>query len=338
MKTILLQKPIIILLQQPRWISLRLLSSSAAAANPTNNTTTINKPVQRVGIIGAGLMGHGIAQVAAEAGYKVSVLDTNSAALQKGIASVESSLKKMNSKLVTKGTLSEADAMKKTKEVMDRIDCRTDNFTTFAKSGNGLIIEAIIENLQIKRDFYKKLGGETNAILASNTSSFPIGELADASGRASDVCGLHFFNPVQLMPLVEVVSTSKTSPRTREVAMSFVKTLAGKTPVPCKDTPGFIVNRLLVPYLAEAMAMVDRNDAEIVDIDTAMKLGAGHPMGPLYLADYIGLDTVLSILKGWKEKYPQQGFFIPTCLEKLVKEGKLGRKSGQGFYPWGGKQ
>lgn len=160
--------------------------------------------------------------------------------------------------------------------------------------------------------------------------------MADASGRQSQTIGLHFFNPVQIMALVEIVKTDATSQSVLKVANDFVKSI-GKTPVSCKDTPGFIVNRLLVPYMAQAMLMFDRNDASQEDIDTAMRLGAGYPMGPFQLADYVGLDTCLFILEGWKRDYPNEPtFVIPECLKQKVKEGKLGRKTGEGFFTWEG--
>jgi 3-hydroxyacyl-CoA dehydrogenase len=160
--------------------------------------------------------------------------------------------------------------------------------------------------------------------------------MAKASGRPGRVVGLHFFNPVQLMRLVEVVRTDRTEEDVFAAARAFGEA-CGKVPVSCKDTPGFVVNRLLVPYMVESMLMFDRGDATKEDIDVAMQLGCGHPMGPLTLTDYVGLDTTLSILEGWCERYPDEpAFRIPGCLRERVKAGKLGRKSGEGFYRWEG--
>lgn len=201
-----------------------------------------------------------------------------------------------------------------------------------------LVIEAIIEIEQIKIDFYKNLGKIVNhdAVFASNTSSLPITNMAVASGRPKQFVGLHFFNPVQIMKLVEVIRTTHTSDPVFNRMLTFGKEI-GKVPVSCKDTPGFIVNRLLIPFLSQAMAMVDRQDASIPDIDVSMQLGSGHPMGPLTLSDYVGLDLCLNILKGWKEAYPDEpSFIIPKCLEEKVAKGEFGRKTGKGFYIWEG--
>jgi 3-hydroxyacyl-CoA dehydrogenase len=201
-----------------------------------------------------------------------------------------------------------------------------------------VIVEAIIEIEKVKIDFYEKLGGiaKPTTIFASNTSSLPITNMAVASGRANQFVGLHFFNPVQVMKLVEVVRTIHTDPIVFDRMLEFAREV-GKVPVSCKDTPGFIVNRLLVPYMAEAMAMVDRNDASIADVDVSMQLGAGHPMGPLTLADYVGLDTCANILRGWKEAHPDNpSFFLPKCLVEKVAIGEFGRKTGKGFYIWQG--
>jgi 3-hydroxyacyl-CoA dehydrogenase len=173
-----------------------------------------------------------------------------------------------------------------------------------------------------------------HTIFASNTSSLPITEIASVTKRQDRFGGLHFFNPVPMMKLLEVVRTDQTSDATYKTLMEFGAAL-GKTCITCKDTPGFVVNRLLVPYMAEAVRMLERGDASARDIDIAMKLGAGYPMGPIELSDYVGLDTTYNIVKGWHEKYPDNPLFEPSpLLEKLVKEGKFGMKSGEGFYSY----
>ena len=192
--------------------------------------------------------------------------------------------------------------------------------------------------MPLKVDFYTRLSSiaKSDCVFASNTSSLRITEMAVASQRPDKFVGLHFFNPVQIMRLVEVIRTEHTDDAIYERVKEFGKTV-GKTVVCCGDSPGFIVNRLLVPYLAQAMAMVDRKDASIVDIDASMRLGAGHPMGPLELSDYIGLDTALHILEGWVQDFPNEpAFFVPKVLKAKVASGMLGRKSGKGFYKWEG--
>jgi 3-hydroxyacyl-CoA dehydrogenase len=199
-----------------------------------------------------------------------------------------------------------------------------------------LVIEAVAEDLPLKQQLHAQLGRllKPSAVLATNTSSFRVSQMAEASGRPQRMVGLHFFNPVQLMGLVEVVRTERTEPAVFQQMMDFVR-LLGKTPVACLDTPGFVVNRLLVPYMSQAMLMLDRQDASRDDIDNAMRLGAGHPMGPIHLADYVGLDTCLSILEGWTRDFPNEpAFQIPNCLRQKVGQGHFGRKSGQGFYRW----
>lgn len=289
--------------------------------------------IKKIGVVGVGLLGHGIAQTAAEAGYKVVLCDTNDKAIEKGLGMIQQSLKKLAEKQVKTNAMDAATAEKYVKDTLARIETKTTDQKVLAKSGCDIIIEAIVENIDIKTKYYATMGKECppHTILASNTSSLSITDLAKASGRPDKVIGVHYFNPVQLMKLVEIVNTQYTDPKVSEAVKNFVISIK-KTPVQCKDTPGFIVNRLLVPYLAEAMGMIDRGDASVEDIDQAMKLGANMPVGPLYLSDMIGLDTCLNILKGWKVKYPED-FFVPKCLEKLVAEGKLGKKSGEGFYP-----
>ena len=291
--------------------------------------------IQKVGVVGCGLMGHGIAQVAAQAGCDVTVVETEQGFLDKGLARIQNSVTKLGQKQVAKGKLDEAQAEQMVADTLGRL---TGSLDRKDLADCDLVIEAIIEDLDVKKELFADLGRicKPETILASNTSSFPITEMAEASGRPERVVGLHFFNPVQLMRLVEVVRTAHTADEVFAAARAFGEA-AGKAPVSCKDTPGFVVNRLLVPYMVQSLLMLDRGDATKEDIDTAMQLGCGHPMGPITLTDYVGLDTTLYILKGWVERYPDEpAFGIPKILERLVSEGKLGRKTGEGFYKWEG--
>ncbi|EQC30601.1 hypothetical protein SDRG_11656 [Saprolegnia diclina VS20] len=291
--------------------------------------------ITRVGMVGLGLMGHGIAQTAAMAGYDVVALDVTQKSLDAGLARIEGSLEKIGARHVKKGEWTADQAKDEFAAVMGRIH---GSVVKKDLAECDLVIEAIIEDVEIKKTFYKELGGivKPSGILASNTSSLSIGDFAGSSGRPSQVVGLHFFNPVQVMKLVEVVQTKETDPAVFDVSKRWAASL-GKTPVSCKDTPGFIVNRLLVPNLAQALFLLERGDASMEDIDVSMQLGAGHPMGPITLADYVGLDTILFILEGWTTKYPNEPVFeVPSLLRQKVKEGKLGRKTGEGFYKWNG--
>jgi len=283
--------------------------------------------VQKVGVVGCGLMGHGIAQVAAVAGCTVTVCEADSGALQKGLGRITKSL----GKLVEKEKIAQSDAdaamarITGTGDIKDLADC-------------DLVVEAIVENLDIKNKLFGDLGKlcKPETIFASNTSSFSIGAMGKASGRPERMVGLHFFNPVQLMKLVEVVRTDKTTDEVFAEAKAFGEAV-GKVPVGAKDTPGFVVNRLLVPYMAEAIRMVERGDATPADVDAGMTLGCGYPMGPFTLTDYVGLDTTMFILEGWHEQYPDEPLFeVPKLLRQKVKEGKLGRKTGEGFFKWEG--
>jgi 3-hydroxyacyl-CoA dehydrogenase len=280
-------------------------------------------------------MGHGIVQIAAQGGCEVIAVETEQAFLDKGLARIDKSVKKLASKLVEKGKKSaeEGEAM-----VAKTLASITGSLDKNDLADCDLVIEAIVEDLDVKKALFAELGGicEDKTIFASNTSSFPIAEMAEASGRKQRFVGLHFFNPVQLMRLVEVVRTADTDEDVFASARAFGEA-CGKSPVSCKDTPGFVVNRLLVPYMVQALNMLERGDASKEDIDTAMQLGCGHPMGPLTLTDYVGLDTTLAILRGWKDRYPTEpAFEVPALLEQLVAEGKLGRKTGEGFYKWDG--
>lgn len=297
-------------------------------------TAPVVEEIKTVGVVGLGLLGHGIAQSGAEGGYKVIGVDTQEAMVASAKKNIESSVSKLNGRKVKKGELSEADAKVNFDETMSRLSFAT---STDALKDCDLVIEAIVENLDVKCSFFRDLGAvvKPEAIFASNTSSLGIEPMAMASERQDRFVGAHYFNPVQLMKLCELIQTPHTDPEAFEKVRSFVEK-CGKTVVVCADTPGFIVNRLLVPYIASAIAMADRRDASIPDIDTAMRLGAGNPMGPILLADYVGLDLNLNILRGWMAAYPDEpAFFIPKALEAKVAAGKFGRKSGEGFYIWG---
>ena len=291
--------------------------------------------IKKVGVVGCGLMGHGIVQVAAQGGFRVVALETEQKFLDSGLARIDKSLAKLAEKAVKDGKATAEDAQKRAIESRARITGALDRK---ALADCDLVVEAIIENLDLKKQLFSELGRicQASTIFASNTSSFPIADMAAVCGRPSRMVGLHFFNPVQLMKLVEVVRTSATADDVFAEARAFGEA-CGKSPVACKDTPGFVVNRLLVPYMSEAMKLLERGDASAADIDTAMKLGCGYPMGPIELTDYVGLDTTLSIVEGWTKRYPNESAFsVPSALREKVAQGKLGRKSGEGFYKWEG--
>ncbi len=280
--------------------------------------------VKRVGVLGCGLMGSGIAQVAATAGYETIVRDVSKDILDRGRAGIEQSL----GKFVVKGKLQAADR--------DEI-LRGLTFTTAVPDlrKSDIIIEAITEDLALKNILFQELDGLCGAgtIFASNTSSLTIAEMAAATKRADRFVGLHFFNPVPLMPLVEVVRTVTTSAETFKRAFAFAASLR-KEPVAAKDTSGFIVNLLLVPYLLDAIRAVERGVGSVPDIDKAMQLGCGYPMGPLTLLDMVGLDTTHHIAEIMFKEYREARYAPPPLLKRMVLAGMYGRKSGKGFYDY----
>jgi len=288
-----------------------------------------------IGVVGGGIMGGGIAANAAMNGFNVVLIDISKEAIDKTLNDVGSLGKKMFSGLVKKGKMTPSAAERTLKDTFGRIKTSTDLRELNECS---VVVESIVENMNAKKDLLETLSKivQKDSIVGSNTSSLPITELGASFGDQSRFCGLHFFNPVMMMPLVEVVRTQYTSDRTYNAAVRFAKS-SKKVPVKCKDTPGFIVNRLLVPYLTQALLLVERGDASMKDVDLAMKLGANMPQGPFQLADFVGLDTCASIIKGWMNRYPDEKIFqLPDILEAKVKDGKLGRKSGEGMYVWNG--
>lgn len=294
-------------------------------------TNTNNQKINHVSIIGSGLMGSGIAQVTAQAGFQVTLVDQNDTVLNKALASIKKNLQRATKK---KFENKPEDQQNFIDETLNRIAVATavDNGAEKAD----LVIEAIVENLKVKHTLFKKLDeiAPPETIFTSNTSSLPITDIAEPCSRKDKFGGLHFFNPVPVMKLLEVIKTNDTSVETYASLMEFGKKI-GKVTVECKDTPGFIVNRLLVPYMFQAIQMYERGDASVKDIDTAMKLGAGYPMGPFELADYVGLDTCKFINDGWLERFPTDPNFKDSeLLNKLVAENKLGRKTGEGFYKY----
>jgi 3-hydroxybutyryl-CoA dehydrogenase len=280
--------------------------------------------IKKVGVLGCGLMGSGIAQTCAQAGYDVVVREVEQQYLDKGFKGIEKSL----GRFVDKGTMSAADRdacvgrMKGTTSLDDLAGC-------------DVVIEAIIENAALKRETYAQLDKivKPEAFFASNTSSLTITELSMATARPKQFVGLHFFNPVPMMKLVEVVRTILTSDETFDSAFAFAKSL-GKEPVACRDNSGFIVNRLLVPYLLDAIRAYEEGVGSIEDIDKAMQLGCGYPMGPFTLLDFVGLDTTYYITDVMFEEYREKRFASPALLKKMVLAGRYGRKSGGGFYDY----
>ncbi|KAK6628154.1 hypothetical protein RUM43_001966 [Polyplax serrata] len=284
-----------------------------------------------VTIIGGGLMGSGIAQVTAQSGIDVTVIEVNEDAIKKSDTNIKNSIQRVAKKLFQN---SSDEAEKYIAESMGRLKISLDLNETVSKTD--LVVEAIVENMGAKHQLFSKIDSiaPEHTIFASNTSSLPITDIAAVTKRKDRFGGLHFFNPVPVMKLLEVVRTKDTSDDTYQKMMAWGKAI-GKTTITCNDTPGFVVNRLLIPYLAEAARMLERGDATAKDIDVAMKLGAGYPMGPLELLDYVGLDTTKFILDGWHNKYPDNPAFAPiNILQRLVSEGKLGKKSGEGFYTY----
>lgn len=288
-------------------------------------------PIQTVTVVGSGLMGSGIAQVAAQTGHTVYVVDLNKEILSKAEERIRTSLQRVAKKTFAEDPKGGEEFMTQT---LSRIQYIEDPVGAAEKSD--LVVEAIVENMAAKHELFSKLdkAAPQSTIFASNTSSLSITEIASVTDRKDRFGGLHFFNPVPVMKLVEVIRTVDTSDVTFTELTNFAKAMK-KVPVSCKDTPGFIVNRLLVPYLAEAVRMAERGDANPRDIDTAMKLGAGYPMGPFELLDYVGLDTTKFILDGWCAGDPGNPLFQPSeRVNKLVEEGKLGMKTGEGFYKY----
>ena len=280
--------------------------------------------IQKVGVVGCGLMGSGIAQTAAQAGFSVVVREVSDDLLKKGLGSIEKNL----NRLVEKEKLSAGDRdkvmgrLKGTTKVEDLKDC-------------DIVIEAIIEQLEPKKELYTQLDKlcPRTTIFASNTSSLSITEMGTATGRPDRFIGLHFFNPVPIMKLVEVVRTIATDQAAYEEAVAFAEKL-GKTPVRTGDRTGFIVNRLLVPYLLDAIRVLQDGLASIVDIDNSMKLGCGYPMGPLTLLDFVGLDTTYYIANVMFDEFREARFAPPALLKRMVLAGWNGRKSGRGFYDY----
>ena len=282
----------------------------------------------KITVLGAGLMGHGIAQVASQVGgYDVSILDVEQRFLDSGMKMIRDSV----GKFVEKGKITKEQGEAALKRVHPTLDLSE------AVEGSTLVIEAATEDPKLKLDLYRRaaelIGGDT--IIASNTSSISITLLASATRNPENVCGMHFFNPPQLMPLVEIIKGKKTSEETvrrvRDVSSRF-----GKETVLCKkDSPGFIVNRILVPALNEAVFLVQEGVADPEDIDKADKLGLNWPMGPHQLADYVGLDTHINITQVFMSEFQDSKYRPPTLLREMVRAGMLGRKSGKGFYEWG---
>ncbi|RIA79258.1 hydroxyacyl-coenzyme A dehydrogenase [Glomus cerebriforme] len=296
------------------------------------STTTPNNSIQNITVYGSGLMGAGIVQVAAQNGFKVTMVDIEQKFIDRGKEIINASLKRIAKKQHKDDENAQKSFIEST---LSNIKTNTDSLK--GAENSDLIIEAIVENLQTKQNLFKKLdeSANSNAIFASNTSSLPISEISKVTKRQDKFAGLHFFNPVPQMKLVEIIKINQTSEDTYQSLIEVTKKMQ-KTPVTCKDTPGFIVNRLLVPYLLEAMRLAERGDASIEDVDTAMKLGAGMPMGPFELSDFVGLDTLKSIVDGWRKDGKIDAGLVASVkkLDNLVKDGKLGRKSGEGFYTY----
>lgn len=282
--------------------------------------------ITKVGVAGCGLMGHGITQVSAEAGYDVVVTESSQDRLDAGIAKITKQL----GRAVEKGKIEQSAA----DEILGRIHPTLD-LNDFADCD--LVIEAITENLDLKLELWKQLDEivKDEAYFATNTSSLPVINQAAATTRPTQFLGLHFFNPVQVMPLLEVIQSVTTSPEAIGAGLAYGARLKKQT-VETKDKAGFIVNRLLVPYLLDGIRGLEEGIGSIDEIDAAMKAGAGHPMGPLTLSDFVGLDTLMSISNVMFDEFRERRFAAPPTLRKMVAAGFYGKKSGRGFYDYSG--
>jgi 3-hydroxybutyryl-CoA dehydrogenase len=284
--------------------------------------------INKVGVLGCGLMGHGITQICAQAGWDVVVREASQDKLDGGIAKIEKQL----GRAVEKGKVEQGDAdavrgrIQGTLDYSDLADC-------------DLVIEAITEDLDQKLEMWKEVDGivKDDAVFATNTSSLSVADQAAVTGRPQSFIGLHFFNPAQVMPLLEVVRADATGEDAYKLGFELGEKL-GKTTVAARDNRGFIVNRLLVPYMLDAIRALEQGVGSTEDIDTGMMAGASHPMGPLTLADFVGLDTLASIADVMHEAYGEERFSQPETLRKLVDGGDYGRKSGRGFYDYSGEK
>ncbi len=282
--------------------------------------------IQTVGVIGCGLMGSGIAQVSAQAGFPTIVIEADQQLLDRGLVGIKASLET----LVAKAKINQ-------KARDDAVARLTGSTRLEELKGCDLVIEAITENQALKNETFARLDAicPPHTLLASNTSSCNVTAMAAATKRPGQVLGLHFFNPVPLMKLVEVVQTILTGDATVKTAYDWVQAI-GKTPVKTRDSTGFIVNRLLVPYLLDAIRLYESGLASLEDLDTAMRLGCGHPMGPFTLLDLVGLDTTMYVAEVMFDEFREPRYAPPPLLKRMVMAGRLGRKSGRGFYDYSG--
>ncbi|GAA5908590.1 3-hydroxyacyl-CoA dehydrogenase family protein [Sporobolomyces salmoneus] len=313
-------------------------SFSTSSSSLSNGTTGQAPSIDNLTVFGAGLMGAGIAQVAAMNGVKVVMTDVSERALENGRSIITKSLTRIARK-------KHADDSTAQQAFIDSVfsNLSTTTSAQSAVASSDLVIEAIVEHLETKQELFRRLDelSPKETRFASNTSSLSITKIAEgvSESRKTRFAGFHAFNPVPQMKLVELIATEKTDSQVMQSLLELCKRMK-KSPVTCKDTPGFIVNRLLVPYMLEAIRMYERGDATAEDIDTAMKLGAGLPMGPLELSDFVGLDTLSHIARGWRQERVETGEIDSKAveevdvLEELVKGGKTGRKSGEGFFKY----